>query len=106
MILRMYKKKLIYMILENVPTCKTDFNTDYFLNLRETLIQKKEKFENVKDEIESNINKIKDKQIKLKTLSESTNKLFNDLNYLLKTNKAEIDKLNQKKESQNIPGRH
>lgn len=84
------------------PTCKTDFNTDYFLNLRETLIQKKEKFENVKDEIESNINKIKDKQIKLKTLSESTNKLFNDLNYLLKTNKAEIDKLNQKKESQNI----
>lgn len=85
------------------PTCKTDFNTDYFLNLRETLIQKKEKFENVKDEIESNINKIKDKQIKLKTLSESTNKLFNDLNYLLKTNKVEIDKLNQKKESQNIP---
>lgn len=85
------------------PTCKTDFNTDYFLNLRETLIQKKEKFENVKDEIESNINKIKDKQIKLKTLSESTNKLFNDLNYLLKANKAEIDKLNQKKESQNIP---
>ena len=84
------------------PTCKTDFNSEHFLSLRSLLVDKKTGYDNIKTEIEENIKKIKEKQIKLKSLSENTNIAFNDLNYLLKNIKSEIDKLIQKKSSQVI----
>jgi DNA repair exonuclease SbcCD ATPase subunit len=84
------------------PTCKTDFNSVHFSSLRTSLVDKKTAFENIKLEIEENIRKIKEKQQKLKTLSESTTTAFNDLNYLLKNIKAEIDKLTQKKTTQTV----
>ena len=79
------------------PTCRTDFNSDHFSNLRNTLVEKKEGFNSILKEIEENIKLIKEKQTKLKTLSEKTTTSFNDLNYLLKNYKAQIDKLNLKK---------
>lgn len=79
------------------PTCRTDFNSDHFSNLRNTLVEKKEGFNSILKEIEENIKLIKEKQNKLKTLSEKTTTSFNDLNYLLKNYKAQIDKLNLKK---------
>ncbi len=82
------------------PTCRTDFNSDHFVNLRTTLVEKKSGFENVKIEIEDNIRKVKERQTKLKELSDKTTTAFNDLNYLLKNYKSEIDKLVIKKESQ------
>jgi DNA repair exonuclease SbcCD ATPase subunit len=82
------------------PTCRTDFNSDHFTNLRTSLTEKKKGFENIKTEIEENIRKIKERQVKLKAISETTSTTFNDLNYLLKNYKSEIDKLNRKKESQ------
>jgi DNA repair exonuclease SbcCD ATPase subunit len=82
------------------PTCRTDFNSDHFSNLRTSLTEKKKGFENIKTEIEENIRKIKERQVKLKSISETTSTTFNDLNYLLKNYKSEIDKLNRKKESQ------
>jgi DNA repair exonuclease SbcCD ATPase subunit len=85
------------------PTCRTDFNSDHFVNLRTTLVEKKSGFENVKIEIEDNIRKVKERQTKLKELSDKTTTAFNDLNYLLKNYKSEIDKLVIKKESQKIP---
>lgn len=85
------------------PTCKTDFDSEHFANLRITLEEKKMGFENIKSEIEANVTKIKERQIKLKGLSDTTNTAFNDLNYLLKSYKSEIDKLTQKKASQSIP---
>ncbi len=85
------------------PTCRTDFNSDHFVNLRTTLVEKKSGFENVKIEIEDNIRKVKERQSKLKELSDKTTTAFNDLNYLLKNYKSEIDKLVTKKESQKIP---
>jgi DNA repair exonuclease SbcCD ATPase subunit len=82
------------------PTCRTDFNNDHFANLRSTLVEKKEAFESIKIEIESNIKSIKEKQLKLKDISEKTTQSFNDLNYLLRNYKSQIDKLNLKKKQE------
>jgi DNA repair exonuclease SbcCD ATPase subunit len=85
------------------PTCKTDFDSVHFANLRTALEEKKLGFENIKAEIEANVTKIRERQVKLKGLSETTTTTFNDLSYLLKNYKSEIDKLNQKKASQTVP---
>jgi DNA repair exonuclease SbcCD ATPase subunit len=85
------------------PTCRTDFDSDHFVNLRGILVDKKTGYESVKIEIEENIRKIKEKQTKLKELSDKTNTTFNDLNYLLRNYKSEIEKLTKKKESQQVP---
>jgi DNA repair exonuclease SbcCD ATPase subunit len=85
------------------PTCRTDFNSDHFVALRDSFVEKKLGFENIKVEIESNITKVKERQVKLKSLSESTTTAFNDLSYLLKSYKSDIDKLVQKKASQTVP---
>jgi len=85
------------------PTCRTDFNSNHFVALRDSFVEKKLSFEKIKVEIEGNINKVKERQVKLKKLSETTTITFNDLNYLLKSYKSEIDKLTQKKDSQKVP---
>lgn len=85
------------------PTCRTDFNSDHFVNLRTSLVDKKAGFENIKLEIEGNISKVKERQTKLKALSETTTNSFNDLNFLLRNYKSDIDKLTKKKESQQVP---
>lgn len=85
------------------PTCRTDFNSDHFVNLRTSLVDKKSSFESIKLEIEGNITKIKERQSKLKTLSDTTTNSFNDLNFLLRNYKSEIDKLVKKKEEQQVP---
>ena len=82
------------------PTCRTDFNSDHFISLRQTLVEKKEGFNSVLKEIEDNIKSIKEKQTKLKTLSEKITTSFNDLNYLLKNYKSQIDKLQIKKKNE------
>ena len=79
------------------PTCSTDFNSDHFISLRVTLVEKKESFESVLSEINDNITSIKSKQTKLKTIADSTTTSFNDLNYLLRNYKTQIDNLNTKK---------
>ena len=84
------------------PTCKTDFDSIHFSNLRSALDEKLVRFNDIKAEIEENINKVKERQSKLKKLSESTTTTFNDLNYLLKSYKTDIDRLNQKKATQSV----
>jgi DNA repair exonuclease SbcCD ATPase subunit len=81
------------------PTCRTDFNSDHFISLRDALVEKRTKFEEVKSEIENNIKNIKEKQVKLTTLSNKSTTAFNDMSYLLKGYKIQIDKLNLKKQS-------
>lgn len=80
------------------PTCSTDFNTNHFISLKDTLIEKKIGLESIRSEIESNLRLIKERQTKLQNLSDSTTRSFNDINYLLKNYKAQIDKLESKKE--------
>ena len=79
------------------PTCRTDFNSDHFVTLRASFVEKKEGYEKIKSEVEDNIKLVKERQIKLKGLSEKTTTAFNDLSYLLKNYKGQIDRLNQKK---------
>jgi DNA repair exonuclease SbcCD ATPase subunit len=80
------------------PTCATDFNTNHFISLKDTLIEKKGGLESIRAEIESNMKLIRERQTKLQTLSDSTTKYFNDINYLLKNYKTQIDKLESQRE--------
>lgn len=91
------QKEIDLYDLGKCPLCKTDFNSDHFISLRATLVEKQNGFSGVKSEIEDNIVKIKERQEKLKGISEKTTKSFNDLNYLLKNYKSQVDKLNQRK---------
>jgi len=84
------------------PTCRTDFNSDYYSSLRQSLVEKKEGFEKIKEELELNITNIKDKQKKLKEISTKTNELFSEMNFFLKNCKNQIEELNKKKKIENI----
>lgn len=84
------------------PTCSTDFTSDNFTQLRASLVEKKEGYVNIQKEIEINIKGLKEKEIKLKDISDKTTKAFNDLTYLIKTKKLEVEKLTQKKNENNV----
>lgn len=79
------------------PTCATPFDSDHFISLRQTLVDKKSGLESLKGELETNIRNIKEKQTKLSDISDKVNKAFNDINYFLKNCKAQIEKLELKK---------
>lgn len=81
------------------PTCSTDFLSEHFVNLRNTLVQKKNSHEKILEEIQNNILAIRNRQTKLKELGETVTKSFNDLNYLLKNYKTQIEKLTLKRKS-------
>ena len=78
------------------PTCATSFESQYFLDLRETLKEKKDSLAKIKDELENNIKSLKEKQKKLKDIAEDANEAYNDIVYYLKSCKQKIDKLEQK----------
>jgi DNA repair exonuclease SbcCD ATPase subunit len=84
------------------PTCSTDFTSDNFTQLRASLVEKKEGYVNIQKEIEVNIKGLKEKEVKLKDISDKTNKAFNDLTYLIKSKKVEVEKLTQKKNENNV----
>jgi len=81
------------------PTCGTDFDSDHFHNLKGVLLEKKKSLEAVKTTIEDNIRLIKERQGKLQKMSDDSNKAFNDLTYLLRSYKQQIDKLQSQKDS-------
>jgi DNA repair exonuclease SbcCD ATPase subunit len=78
------------------PTCQTPFDGEHFVNLLETLIERKKTSETIKNEIETNINSLREKQKRLQTISDDTTKAFNDITWLLKSYKQQIDKLQLK----------
>lgn len=86
------------------PTCRTDFNSEHFTSLRSSLVNKRNTYQKIREEVDGNIAIIKEKQEKLKKISEKTTKTFNDLSYLLKNYKSQIDKLNFKKSSDAVDG--
>ena len=79
------------------PTCATDFKSEHFMTLRATLIEKKEGLASIKEEIEANIKAIKERQQKLKEISEKTNTGFSELSFILRDCKSKIDQLMRKK---------
>lgn len=82
------------------PTCGTDFDSDHFNSLRDALVEKKAKFEEVKSTIEANIQTIKDRQTKLKEIAGTTTTTFNDMSYFLKNCKSQIEELTRKKDQE------
>lgn len=79
------------------PTCSTEFSSQHFLDLRVTLVEKKKGFSDILEEVEVNMASIKGKQMKLKAIADSTTSSFNDLKYLLRNYKTQIDNLDSKK---------
>jgi DNA repair exonuclease SbcCD ATPase subunit len=80
------------------PTCGTDFDNDHFHNLKDVLLEKKNSLESLRNEIEANIRGIKEKQVKLQGISDTTTKSFNDITYLLRNYKTQIEKLQSQKD--------
>ena len=81
------------------PTCQTPFDGEHFVSLLETLIEKKKSSEAIKLEIETNVAALREKQKKLQSISDETTKAFNDITWLLKSYKQQIDKLQLKANS-------
>jgi DNA repair exonuclease SbcCD ATPase subunit len=81
------------------PTCSTDFNNSHFIELKQSLLDKKIKLEEILIEIKSNIEGLKIKETKLKDISDQTNTSFNDISYLLRNYKNKVDELKKKKNS-------
>jgi DNA repair exonuclease SbcCD ATPase subunit len=79
------------------PTCATDFTTDNFISLRQTLVEKRNGFDSILEEIKKNIEDLNEKKLKLKGIKEKTMETFNDLNWTLKSKKEEIERLKKKK---------
>jgi DNA repair exonuclease SbcCD ATPase subunit len=82
------------------PTCGTDFDNDHFHNLKDLLLEKKSTTEQIKFSIEENIKQIRERQTKLQSISEKTTKSFNDIRYLLKNYKSQIDRLQVQKDNE------
>lgn len=82
------------------PVCRTDFNNDHFQNLKETLVEKRETLIGIRTEVESNIKLIKERQAKLQKISDDTNSTFNDITYLLRNYKQQVDKLQTQKDKE------
>lgn len=82
------------------PTCGTDFDSDHFNSLRASLVEKKDKFEEVKVGIEDNMKTIKERQTKLREIAGTTTTTFNDMSYFLKNCKTQIDQLTRKKDQE------
>jgi len=82
------------------PTCGTDFDNDHFHNLKDVLLEKRSSTEKIKEAVESNIKSIKEKQNKLQEISTKTTKSFNDITYLLKNYKSQIDRLSLQKDQE------
>ena len=82
------------------PTCGTDFDNDHFHNLKDVLLEKKKSVEAIRAEIENNIKSIREKQTKLQSISDTTTKAFNDITYLLKNYKTQIERLQSQKDKE------
>ena len=82
------------------PTCGTDFDSDHFNSLRASLVEKKDKFEEVKARIEDNMKTVKERQTKLREIAGTTTTTFNDMSYFLKNCKTQIDQLTRKKDQE------
>ena len=78
------------------PLCSTDFHTELHNDLKNTLIDKKSKLESLISAIDIDIKELRDKQIKLKEISDTTNISFNNINFLLKSKKEKLDSLKLK----------
>lgn len=84
------------------PTCATSFFTDHYESLKNTLVDKKDKMSLLKNEIEININRIKERQVKLEIISEKANKSFNEITFFLKNCKKQIEQLEIKNNTSNV----
>lgn len=82
------------------PTCGNDFKTELYTELKLSLNKKKIGFVELKENIEKNILSIKEKEKKLRDISNKANETFNTLNYMLNDYKRQINTLKSKKDSQ------
>ena len=83
------------------PTCKTSFGDEFYQSLKSSLLEKKTSLENIKLEIETNIEGVKKNQIKLQGISDTTNTAFSDITFYIKNSKSQIEKLQEKANNQN-----
>ena len=94
------QKEIDLYNLGKCPTCKTSFEDERFVSLLDILLEKKSSADKIRLEIEGNMTSIKEKQKKLQSIGEIVTNSFNDITYLLKNYKNQIDKLQLKVSSE------
>ena len=93
-----YEKEINLYDSGKCPTCKTDFTSDHFLNLRTLLVEKLESTKVIKNTIEENGKNLREKKVKLDEMYKKTNEVFSNLKFFLSTSKNKINELNKKLE--------
>jgi len=82
------------------PVCSNDFNSEHFTGLKEELSLKLRTLESLKVVVEDNIKSIREKQIKLQNISNDVKKSYDEITYLLRSYKQQIDRLENQKDSE------
>ena len=82
------------------PTCATPFDSEHFLSLRESLVEKMQGYNKIKLELEQNVKKIQERKTKLRDISRNVDTSFNNITFFLRNCKQEIDKLEKKKSTE------
>lgn len=78
------------------PTCKTSFEGEYFVGLKDELLGKLGVLKELETQISSNISILGEKKQKLAQLSREVDSSYNDITFLLRGFKNQIDQLTQK----------
>lgn len=85
--------------LGKCPTCESDLSGDTHLSIKQSYIDKRDKLEEVKLELEKSILEWNDKKKKLRSISDDTNSLFGELTSSLRSLKQNLDTLQEKTKS-------
>jgi len=80
------------------PYCSSDLTSGNHINIKDSLVDKKSKFEDVKVKLEEKLQYLKDKKKELNTISGDVSNSFMDVKSTLRNLKKDLDKLNEKKD--------
>ncbi len=87
------QKQIDLYELGKCPTCQSDLTDSIHNGFKESLCEKKESLDAIRIELEENIKAIRERQNKLNAISNDTNKTYNDMTYLLRNLKANLEQL-------------
>lgn len=94
--IRSINKQLELYENDKCPYCSSDLTSGNHINIKDSLIDKKNKFEDVKGKLEEKLKYLKNKKKELSKISDSVNSSFMDVKSSLRRFKKDLDKLNEK----------
>lgn len=100
--IKMIDKQLKLFENDKCPTCQSDLNSGFHKGLKESYIEKREKFVELLEEIKKRGRSLKEKETKLEKLYEKGNTKYNEISTTLKSLKREYDTLKEKESNSEV----